>query len=71
LADSNTAKIENKKEAITTSPSSSAKLSTDQKTTLQKTGAAMSTATKYLMMPSLAVLGYVGKLMQNEFIFDG
>lgn len=31
----------------------------------------MSMATKYLMMPSLAVLSYVGKLMQNEFIFDG
>ncbi len=30
----------------------------------------MSTATKWLMMPSLSVLGYVGKLMENEFIFD-
>lgn len=31
----------------------------------------MSMLTQVLMMPSLAVLSYVGKLMDNEFIFDG
>ncbi|MFH2046779.1 MAG: hypothetical protein ABIK92_16730 [Pseudomonadota bacterium] len=46
-------------------------MSDNEKATLQKVGTTLSTATKYLMMPSLAVLGYVGKLMQNEFIFDG
>ena len=38
---------------------------------LQKGGVGMSMLTQVLMMPSLAVLSYVGKLMDNEFIFDG
>lgn len=45
-------------------------LSSSTQTAYQKAGALLSTGTQWLMMPALTIVGYIGKLLENEFIFD-
>ena len=53
-----------------TASQKAAPLSSSTQNAYQKAGALLSTGTQWLMMPALTIVGYIGKLLENEFIFD-